>query len=78
VRTHRRCTHFEQDECSVTLHFQQVGDGQTLAPVRRRLLEAHDEVNSAIRQQLFPQNAVCFADINTWRGVILHNPMLTG
>lgn len=78
VHTHRRCTHFEQDEGGVTLHFQHVGDSQPLAPVRCRMVVACDGVNSAIRKQLFPQDAVCFAGINTWRGVTVHKPILTG
>jgi 2-polyprenyl-6-methoxyphenol hydroxylase-like FAD-dependent oxidoreductase len=39
---------------------------------------ACDGVNSAVRRQFYPQERVAFAGINTWRGVTVHKPILTG
>ncbi|MBS3998077.1 MAG: flavin-dependent oxidoreductase [Hydrogenophaga sp.] len=78
VHTQHRCSGFDQDEGGVTLHFQRIGEGEPAPSVRARLVVACDGVNSAIRRQLFPNDAVCFAGINTWRGVTVHKPILTG
>jgi len=77
LHTSHRGVRFEQDERGVTLHFAAV-DGAQPKPFHADLLVACDGVNSAIRQQLYPQDQVCFAGINTWRGVSLHRPILTG
>jgi 2-polyprenyl-6-methoxyphenol hydroxylase-like FAD-dependent oxidoreductase len=39
---------------------------------------ACDGINSAIRQQFYPDETVAFAGINTWRGVTRRKPILTG
>ena len=39
---------------------------------------ACDGINSAIRKQFYPGDAVAFAGINTWRGVTRRKPILTG
>ncbi|MDB5409834.1 MAG: binding domain protein [Rhodospirillales bacterium] len=39
---------------------------------------ACDGINSAIRKQFYPNDAVAFAGINTWRGVTRRKPILTG
>ncbi len=78
LHTGHRCVRFEQDATGVTLHFAPDATGHTPAPVRADVVVACDGVNSAIRRQLFPQDAVCFAGINTWRGVTVHKPILTG
>ena len=48
------------------------------APVRAGWVVACDGVNSAVRRHFYPNDAVCFAGINTWRGVSVHKPILTG
>jgi 2-polyprenyl-6-methoxyphenol hydroxylase-like FAD-dependent oxidoreductase len=76
VHTGHRCARVEQDERAVRTHF-------TLADGSQRVVQADvavacDGVNSVVRQQFFPQDALCFAGINTWRGVTVHKPILTG
>src|SRR5215217_3525614 len=39
---------------------------------------ACDGINSAVRKQFYPDDAVAFAGINTWRGVTRRKPILTG
>ena len=39
---------------------------------------ACDGVNSALRKQFYPDDAVAFAGINTWRGITRRKPFLTG
>ena len=39
---------------------------------------ACDGINSAIRKQLYPDDDVAFAGINSWRGVTRRKPILTG
>jgi flavin-dependent dehydrogenase len=46
--------------------------------VQADIAVACDGVNSAVRKQLFPDDKVCFAGINTWRGVTVHKPILSG
>jgi 5-methylphenazine-1-carboxylate 1-monooxygenase len=36
------------------------------------------ELHFAVRRQFYPQEQVAFAGINTWRGVTVHRPILTG
>ena len=76
VHTGHRCARVEQDERAVRTHF-------TLADGSQRVVQADvavacDGVNSVVRQQFFPKDALCFAGINTWRGVTVHKPILTG
>jgi 5-methylphenazine-1-carboxylate 1-monooxygenase len=39
---------------------------------------ACDGVNSALRKQFYPDDAIAFAGINTWRGITRRKPFLTG
>ena len=39
---------------------------------------ACDGVNSAVRRQFYPDEQLAFGGINTWRGVSIHPPILTG
>jgi 2-polyprenyl-6-methoxyphenol hydroxylase-like FAD-dependent oxidoreductase len=39
---------------------------------------ACDGVNSTIRRHFYSDDRVCYAGINTWRGVSVHKPILTG
>lgn len=67
-----RCTGVQQDGEGVTIAFE----GR--APVRAGIVVACDGVNSAVRAQFYPGEALAFTGINTWRGVSLHAPILTG
>lgn len=70
-----RCTGVTQDADGVDVHFETANGART---VRADAVIACDGVNSAIRKQLYPQDEVAFAGINTWRGVTRHKPILTG
>ena len=76
VHTGHRCTGFSQDENGVTLQFT-LSDGSSRT-VHSNSAVACDGVNSAVRKQMHPDDKVCFAGINTWRGVTVHKPILTG
>ena len=76
VHTGHRCTGFSQDENGVTLQFT-LSDGSSRT-VHSQSAVACDGVNSAVRKQMHPDDKVCFAGINTWRGVTVHKPILTG
>jgi 5-methylphenazine-1-carboxylate 1-monooxygenase len=73
----RRCTGVQQDGPQVTLAFQD-GQGQALPAVQADLVIACDGVNSAVRRHFYPKEQPAFAGINTWRGVTVHKPILTG
>ena len=68
-----RCAQVEQDPGGVTLHWQ-----GSRPPVRADVVVACDGVNSAVRRQFYPDEQLAFAGINTWRGVTVHRPILTG
>jgi 5-methylphenazine-1-carboxylate 1-monooxygenase len=72
-----RCTRVEQDGQKATLFFNDA-NGQPRAPVQADIVIACDGVNSAVRRQFYPQEKPAFAGINTWRGVTVHKPILTG
>jgi 5-methylphenazine-1-carboxylate 1-monooxygenase len=77
VHLDHRCTGLEQDASGVTLHFAD-GAGQPRPCVRAGVAIACDGVNSAVRRQFYPGEPLAFAGINTWRGVTVHKPILTG
>ncbi len=76
VHTGHRCSGFTQDDTGVTLNFD-LADGSR-RQVRSELVVACDGVNSTVRKQMHPHDKVCFGGINTWRGVSIHKPILTG
>jgi len=78
IITDRNCTGFEQNENGVRVLFAETSSGRAVAPVDASALVACDGVNSTIRRQLYPDDAVVFTGINTWRGVTRHKPILTG
>ena len=77
VHLNHRGVGIEQDEKGATVVFQNAA-GEALPPVRADVVVACDGVNSALRRQFYPQEKVAFAGINTWRGVTVHQPILTG
>lgn len=78
LHTDRRCTGYAQDGDGVTLQFVQTSTGKPCPDVKADVLVACDGVNSTIRQQMVPGESVVFTGINTWRGVAVHRPILTG
>jgi 5-methylphenazine-1-carboxylate 1-monooxygenase len=77
VRLDHRCVGLEQDASGVTLHFADSA-GRVGPAVRAGVAIACDGVNSSVRRQFYPGEPVAFAGINTWRGVTVHRPILTG
>jgi 2-polyprenyl-6-methoxyphenol hydroxylase-like FAD-dependent oxidoreductase len=77
VHTGMRCFAFSQNDHGVEIEFSNAHT-QTSIKVQAQIAVACDGVNSVIRTQMHPQDALCFAGINTWRGVTVHPPILTG
>jgi len=77
VHLDHRCVGLQQESGQVTLAFQD-GQGRARPAVQADVVIACDGVNSAVRRQFFPDEKPAFAGINTWRGVTVHKPILTG
>jgi 2-polyprenyl-6-methoxyphenol hydroxylase-like FAD-dependent oxidoreductase len=77
VHTGMRCSAFSQNDNGVEIEFSNAHTHTSLK-VQAQIAVACDGVNSVIRTQMHPQDALCFAGINTWRGVTVHPPILTG
>ncbi len=77
VHTGMRCTGFSQNADGVQIDFSNAHTGQPVS-VKAQIAVACDGVNSVMRKQMHPQDALCFAGINTWRGVTVNPPILTG
>jgi 2-polyprenyl-6-methoxyphenol hydroxylase-like FAD-dependent oxidoreductase len=67
----------EQDEAGATMLFR-TSRGEPRPPLRADVVIACDGVNSAVRRQFYPDEQLAFGGINTWRGVSIHPPILTG
>jgi 2-polyprenyl-6-methoxyphenol hydroxylase-like FAD-dependent oxidoreductase len=78
IRTAHTCVGVEQDARGARMRFVNTNSGDALAPVHADAVIACDGVNSTIRKQLYPGDAVAFAGINTWRGVTRRKPILSG
>ena len=76
IRTGMRCRGYFQSASAITLEFVRA-DGATEC-VQANIAVACDGVNSAVRAQMHPADKLCFAGINTWRGVSVFDPILTG
>lgn len=76
VHLDQRCVGLEQDSAGVNLHLQNATGAPN--PVRADAVVACDGVNSAVRRQFYPSEQLAFGGINTWRGVTVHSPILTG
>jgi 5-methylphenazine-1-carboxylate 1-monooxygenase len=72
-----RCVALEQDAQSATARFVD-GAGSALPAAHGDVAIACDGVNSAVRRQFYPDEQVAFTGINTWRGVTVHPPILSG
>lgn len=77
IHTDHRCIGAEQDDRCVSLHFSD-HRGVRRPSVQADIVVACDGVNSTIRRQFYPDEKMAFAGINTWRGVTVHKPILTG
>ncbi len=76
VRSGMRCRGYSQTRDGVTIDFARA-DGAS-ERITADAVVACDGINSAIRAQMFPQDGLCFAGINTWRGVSAFEPILSG
>jgi 2-polyprenyl-6-methoxyphenol hydroxylase-like FAD-dependent oxidoreductase len=76
VHTGHRCIRVDQTDQQATATFT-LSNGDT-RQVHADVIVACDGVNSTVRKQFFPDDRLCFAGINTWRGVTVHKPILTG
>jgi 2-polyprenyl-6-methoxyphenol hydroxylase-like FAD-dependent oxidoreductase len=72
IATSHRCTGVEARGDKVEVRFE------GLDPLTADVVVACDGINSAVRKQFYPDDKVCFAGINTWRGVTRHKPILDG
>jgi 2-polyprenyl-6-methoxyphenol hydroxylase-like FAD-dependent oxidoreductase len=72
VHLNHRCTGVQQHDAGAMLTFE------NRPPVHADVVVACDGINSALRRQFYPQEKLAFAGINTWRGVTVHKPILTG
>lgn len=77
IHLDHRLAGLQQDAGRVTLAFQDQ-QGALRPAVEADLVIACDGVNSAVRRQFYPDEKPAFAGINTWRGVTVHKPILTG
>jgi 2-polyprenyl-6-methoxyphenol hydroxylase-like FAD-dependent oxidoreductase len=77
IHLDHRCEGLQQDTRQVTLAFQD-SRGRLRPSVQADLVIACDGVNSAVRRQFHPAEQLAFAGINTWRGITVHRPILTG
>lgn len=77
LHTDHRCIGIEQDARGATVHFVD-SKGNKRPSTQVDIVIACDGVNSTIRHQFYPEEKVAFAGINTWRGVTVHKPILTG
>jgi 2-polyprenyl-6-methoxyphenol hydroxylase-like FAD-dependent oxidoreductase len=72
IATGRKCVGVETVGEGAELRFE---EGE---PVRADVAVACDGVNSLTRKQFYPDDKVCFAGINTWRGVTRRKPIFDG
>lgn len=76
VHNGHRCSGFSQDDQGVTL---QLDTATTSHAVRADVVIACDGFHSAVRRQLYPEEAPAhFGGINLWRGVTRGQPFLSG
>ena len=78
LKVNWRFTGFSQDGEQATARFEETTTGRRLPDVRADLVVACDGVNSVARRQMYPGEDVVFTNINTWRGVTRHKPIMGG
>ncbi|HSH90086.1 MAG TPA: flavin-dependent oxidoreductase [Ramlibacter sp.] len=77
IHLDHRFVRLEQDDGGVTMFFADSAGAEREA-TRADIVIACDGVNSAVRRQFYPGEKLAFGGINTWRGVTVHAPILTG
>ena len=78
IVTDRQCVAVAQSDTDVTVSLVETSTGAGLPSLVGSALVACDGVNSVVRKQLYPDDAVVFSGINTWRGVTRRPPILDG
>jgi 2-polyprenyl-6-methoxyphenol hydroxylase-like FAD-dependent oxidoreductase len=78
IRTNHQCVGVDQDERGVAVRFEDTVSRRPVASAEGSVAIACDGVNSTIRKQFHPDDAIAFAGINTWRGVTRRAPILDG
>jgi len=78
IVTDRRCVGVRQEGDRVFARLVRTSSGFDEGEAAGDLLVACDGVNSAVRRQFCPGDAVVFTGINMWRGVTVMDPILGG
>jgi 2-polyprenyl-6-methoxyphenol hydroxylase-like FAD-dependent oxidoreductase len=78
VHTGHRCVRVEQSAHEARVHFAPDAHGQVPPSASADMVIGCDGVNSAVRQQFYPNEGLAFGGINTWRGVSRFRPILSG
>lgn len=78
VHVNHRCVRVDQGDAGAVAHFTDATNGAQLASVHADIVVACDGINSAVRRQFYPHEKLAFTGINTWRGVTVRKPILTG
>ena len=78
IHVNRKCVGFEQTGDGVQLSLVETASGSAVEAVSADIAIACDGVNSTVRKQLYPDDAVVFTGINTWRGTSVRKPIFDG
>ncbi len=78
VQVNRKCIGIEQAGESVQVSLVETSSGAAVEPVSADIAIACDGVNSTVRKQIYPDDAVVFTGINTWRGTSVRKPIFGG
>lgn len=78
IHLNRRCVAYEQVGDKVRVSFAETASGSPAPTVTADIAIACDGVNSAMRKQMYPDDAVVFTGINTWRGTAIRKPIFDG
>ena len=65
VQLNRKCVGFELTGDAVDIAFVETSSGAAVEPVKADIAIACDGVNSTVRKQIYPDDAVVFTGINT-------------
>ena len=78
IFTGQQCRGVTQDAAGATARFVDSSSGQDLPSQHGSAVIGCDGIHSVIRKQFYPDDAVAFSGINTWRGVTRRKPILDG
>lgn len=77
VHLDHRCVGVQQDASGAIILFRDSAD-VAQPSAQADVVVGCDGVNSAVRRELYPHEKLAFGGINTWRGVAVHRPILSG